>query len=287
MTKVCGGKSYIRQIKGDSGREQPVSSGPIGWLPDLRSDVLRMLGLDRKGPLVVGQPIGTDKRRSIRKSTSPLSPAKTLNRDNPTAFESNPRRDHPSTELDQLPPPAPPTSPSQRHTCDIVSDVGLSEDLAIITNQEQRLHFPTFNEESAWKLGCRLRDMALARSAPLVIDIRRSGQPLFFSALVGSSPDNADWARRKSNVVARFHRSSYGLGLELQGKNTSLADRFGLMLTEFAAHGGSFPITVVGSGVIGSVAVSGLPQRADHELVVEALCAELNYDYAELKLPAD
>ena len=165
--------------------------------------------------------------------------------------------------------------------------MGLSEDLAIIGNQEQRLKFPAFNEESAWNLGCRLRDMALSRSAPLVIDIRRFGQLLFFCALPGSTPDNADWARRKSNVVARFHRSSYGLGLELQQKNTSLIDRFGLVLTEFAAHGGSFPITVIGTGVIGSVAVSGLPQRADHELVIQALCGELDCDYAELRLPAD
>jgi uncharacterized protein (UPF0303 family) len=35
---------------------------------------------------------------------------------------------------------------------------------------------------------------------------------------------------------------------------------------------------------VGSVTVSGLPQRADHELVVEALCSILGRDYAELKL---
>lgn len=157
----------------------------------------------------------------------------------------------------------------------------------MIGKQEQRLKFPSFDEESAWRMGSRLREMALARSAPLAIDIRRFGQLLFFCALVGSTPDNADWARRKSNVVARFHRSSYELGLELQQKNTSLTDRFGLILTEFAAHGGAFPIAVVGSGVIGSITVSGLPQRADHELVVEALCAELKCEYAELRLSED
>jgi uncharacterized protein (UPF0303 family) len=165
--------------------------------------------------------------------------------------------------------------------------VSLSEDLAIIANQEQRLKFPAFDEESAWNTGRRLRDMAVARSAPLVIEVRRFGQLLFFCALVGSTPDNADWARRKSNVVARFHRSSYGLALEMQQKNTTLTDRFGLVLTDFAAHGGSFPLAVAGSGVIGSVAVSGLPQRDDHELVVEALCGELGCEYAQLRLPGD
>lgn len=165
--------------------------------------------------------------------------------------------------------------------------VSLSEDLAIISNQEQRLKFPAFNEESAWKMGCRVRDMAIARVAPVVIEVRRSGQLLFFCAMAGSTPDNAEWTRRKSNVVARFHRSSYGLGLELQQKNTNLTDRFGLPLTEFAAHGGSFPVAIAGSGVIGSIAVSGLPQRADHELVVEVLCRELGYEYEELRLPED
>ena len=165
--------------------------------------------------------------------------------------------------------------------------MGLSEDLVIIAKQELRLKFPKFDEEVAWNIGCRLRDIAIARSAPVVIDVRRFGQLLFFCAITGSTPDNAEWARRKSNVVARFHRSSYGLGLDLQEKNTTLADRFGLALTEFAAHGGSFPVAIVGSGVIGSVAVSGLPQRADHELVVEALCSELQCEYNEVRLPVE
>jgi uncharacterized protein (UPF0303 family) len=160
----------------------------------------------------------------------------------------------------------------------------MSEDLVAIARQEQRLQFPAFDEALAWAVGCRLRDIALVRKAPLVIDVRRFGQLLFFCALAGSTPDNADWARRKSNVVNRFHRSSYAMGLELQQKNTTLPDRFGLFLADFAAHGGSFPVALSGSGVVGSITVSGLPQRADHELVVEALCDQLGCKYSELRL---
>ena len=102
--------------------------------------------------------------------------------------------------------------------------------------------------------------------------------------LSGKLPDNAAWAQRKANTVARFHRSSYYMGLELQLKSTNLADRFGLTLNEFAAHGGSFLVAIVGTGVIGSVTVSGLPQREDHQLVVEALCAETGNDFEPLAL---
>ncbi len=160
----------------------------------------------------------------------------------------------------------------------------LAEDLALITRQETTLRFSTFNEQSAWQLGSRLREMAVARELPIVIDVRKFGQPLFYSALAGTSPDNAEWARRKSNAVARFHRSSYGMGLELQLKGSTLFEKFGLTLDEFAAHGGGFPLAVTGAGVIGSVTVSGLPQRDDHQLVVEALCLELGLDFGALTL---
>ena len=163
--------------------------------------------------------------------------------------------------------------------------MSVEEDLSIIARQEEQLRFRVFGESEAWTLGCKLRELSLAGAFPLVIDIRRFGQPLFFTALAGSTPDNVDWARRKANTVARFHRSSYGMGLELQSKGVTLAERFGLTLDEYAAHGGGFPIAVEGTGVIGSVTVSGLPQRQDHELVVEVLCSVLDRDYAGFKLP--
>jgi uncharacterized protein (UPF0303 family) len=163
--------------------------------------------------------------------------------------------------------------------------VALSDDLAAIRVQERELQFSKFDEDVAWQLGTRVRELAIAKKFGVVIDVRRFGQPLFYGALAGTSPDNPEWVRRKGNIVARFHRSSYAIGLELQQSGATLMDKHGLSLADYAVHGGSFPIRVVSAGVIGSVTVSGVPQRCDHELVVEALCFVLGKEYASLALP--
>jgi uncharacterized protein (UPF0303 family) len=162
--------------------------------------------------------------------------------------------------------------------------MGLSEDLEKIAQQERELRLPRLDASVAWELGGWIREKALERGLKLVVDVRRFGQPLFYAALDGTTPDNSEWVRRKSNVVARFHRSSYGVGMTQKMKGTTLFERQGLPLTEYAADGGSFPLHVEGAGVVGSATVSGLPQRDDHNLVVEALCAMLGRDFAALKL---
>jgi uncharacterized protein (UPF0303 family) len=159
-----------------------------------------------------------------------------------------------------------------------------ADDIARIALQERTLVFPAFNEETAWRLGSRLRTLALDRNLIVVIDVRRPAHPLFYAALPGTTPDNAEWVRRKSNVVFRFHRSSYAVGLDLEQKQSSLETR-GLPTADYASHGGSFPIRVANAGIVAAVTISGLPQRADHELVVEALCPELGHDYDSLRLP--
>lgn len=157
-------------------------------------------------------------------------------------------------------------------------------DLQSIAAQEHALVFPRFDADRAWQLGSHLHELARARALPVAIDVRTFGQQLFFCALDGATPDNADWVRRKSRVVEHFRRSSYAIGLRMQQTGSTLAEKHGLPSSDFAPHGGSFPLTVAGAGVIGSITVSGLPQRADHELVVEALCAQLDADYAQLAL---
>jgi uncharacterized protein (UPF0303 family) len=162
--------------------------------------------------------------------------------------------------------------------------MGLSEDLEKIALQESELVLPQLDAETAWQLGSLLRTMCVERSLAVVIDVRRFGQPLFYAAMEGTTPDNVEWVRRKSNVVARFHRSSYAVGLREKQKGQTIYENQGLSLSDYATHGGSFPLRVAGAGIVGSVTVSGLPMREDHELVIEALCALLNRSYLELGL---
>jgi uncharacterized protein (UPF0303 family) len=163
--------------------------------------------------------------------------------------------------------------------------MGANVDIARIAQQEKELVFPAFDFDVAWDLGSSLRALAVTRKFPIAIDVRRfGGQPLFFTTLPGTAPTNAEWVRRKSNVVEMLHKSSYRIALEQKRKNTSLAEKHALSPADYAEAGGSFPITVRGTGVIGSVTISGLPQRLDHETVVEGLCLHLGKDYNALKL---
>jgi uncharacterized protein (UPF0303 family) len=159
--------------------------------------------------------------------------------------------------------------------------------LQAIAHQERTLVFPQFHADHAWQIGSQLREMAVARGAAVVIHVRTFGRKLFHVALDGTTPDNARWVERKSRTVEHFRRSSYALGLTLQQAGTTLADKFSLDPAEFATHGGAFPLRIAGAGVIGSVAVSGLAQRDDHQMVVEALCAVLGEDFGALSLGQD
>jgi uncharacterized protein (UPF0303 family) len=143
--------------------------------------------------------------------------------------------------------------------------------IAELAAQERELRWRHFDEDDAWRLGSALVARARGQELPVAIDITRGDHQLFHAALPGSAPDNDAWLRRKARVVARFHHSSLYVGQLCRDAGRTLEEMFLVPETEFAAHGGAFPVTVAGVGVIGSVAVSGLPQLEDHAVVVEVL----------------
>ncbi|MFT3783959.1 MAG: heme-degrading domain-containing protein [Nibricoccus sp.] len=161
----------------------------------------------------------------------------------------------------------------------------LEQDLARLALQEQTLRFEKFDESTAWEIGSRLKSAAEKRSAALIIDITLGQISVFTCALPGSSPNNANWVKRKRATVLNFHRSSYAMGLQLQHDKTDLESKFGLSLRDFAVHGGSFPIRAEGvGGVVGAITVSGLPQREDHKIVVSVVAEFLGKSLDGLQL---
>jgi uncharacterized protein (UPF0303 family) len=147
----------------------------------------------------------------------------------------------------------------------------LAPSLEELEREERRLVFRQFTHDDAWALGSLLVGMARERQAPVAIDIHRAGQQLFHAALPGSTPDNDAWIARKRRVVERYGSASYLVGARFRAKGTTFEESSRLDPDTYAAHGGSFPITVEGVGVVGTVTVSGLPQLQDHRFVVEAL----------------
>jgi uncharacterized protein (UPF0303 family) len=145
---------------------------------------------------------------------------------------------------------------------------GLLDELA---EQERRLMFDAFDEQTAWTVGVALRDAGLEGKLPIAISIRRNGQELFHAALPGASADNDGWLARKSAVVDRFGQSSLRVGETFRVRGGSFDEDSRLDTQTHAAHGGAFPILIKGTGCVGTIAVSGLPQLEDHKLVVDTL----------------
>src|SRR5208283_656503 len=161
--------------------------------------------------------------------------------------------------------------------------MSIDQDLERIALQEKRLQFRSFDAGTAWVLGSALKAAAEKRHVAVAIDIQVSGHALFSYAMPGTTPDNWEWIRRKRNVVMRYHRSSYAIGLKHQRAGTTL-ESSGLDAKDYVAHGGCFPILLEGTGYVGTITVSGLPQREDHALVVSVLQEHLHLTGEELAL---
>ncbi|MBX9471031.1 heme-degrading domain-containing protein [Microcella sp.] len=147
--------------------------------------------------------------------------------------------------------------------------------IAEVVEQEQRLQFSTFSAEDAWMLGSRLRALGLERALAITIDIALGEQRLFHCALPGTSAHNGAWIERKKRTVREFGTSSYLVGLQARRGGSTFEEAPWIDPLQFAGHGGGFPLTIRGVGVVGTIAVSGQPQEVDHALIVEALSEHL------------
>ena len=160
----------------------------------------------------------------------------------------------------------------------------IAEDIRRLEEQERLLRFSRFSPDDAWALGNRVRETALALGAGVAIDISLRDRTLFHCALPGTSTDNVEWIRRKRNTTLRLWHSSYLVGRRLALSGRDQVDAHNLPVADFAVHGGSFPLFVAELGCVGTVAVSGVPQRIDHAIVTDAIASFLNIDLGDSRL---
>ncbi len=147
----------------------------------------------------------------------------------------------------------------------------MNEKLKKLLLEEGELQFTKFNADVAWQLGSDLAARAKMEDLSITIDITQGDHQLFHFSRPGTSADNDEWVKRKVRIVYRFGHSSLYMGELLRSKGKSLEDAYMISEKEYAAHGGCFPIVIRGSGVIGTITVSGLPQEDDHQVVVDTL----------------
>lgn len=158
-------------------------------------------------------------------------------------------------------------------------------DIALIKQQETQLVFNEFNELVAHSLGERIRERALREKLTIVVDVRTFDRQVYFMALPGTTADNAEWVRRKFNLVRQVQKSSYRAVLENKADADHFLPRRGLDNADFVLAGGGFPIRVRGAGVIGCITVSGLHERDDHQVAVDGICEELGVEKTSYTLP--
>jgi uncharacterized protein (UPF0303 family) len=140
-----------------------------------------------------------------------------------------------------------------------------------IEEEVAELQLDSFGPADALRLGLILVRKGTEGALPIAIDIRRGEQILFHAALEGAQADNDVWIARKARAVARYGIPSLLLGTrpKIAGRRIESEGWFDQMT--YAAHGGGFPVTVTGAGIVAVATVSGLPQIDDHDLVVAAL----------------
>ena len=138
--------------------------------------------------------------------------------------------------------------------------------------REEELHqFRRFSREDALELGLKIHENAQGYPNPVAIEITINGLAVFRYFPDGTIPDSELWLARKRNTVDLMQMSSLHFLAWLEAHGETVESRK-LDPDEFAAGGGGFPISLRGTGVIGSVCVSGMPDHMDdHQLVVDSL----------------
>lgn len=146
---------------------------------------------------------------------------------------------------------------------------GAKELLKILEEQEEILVFESFTNADALKLGIILADVVKDTPQPLSLRIFLEDTIVFQYAMEGDAETRFGWTFRKYQLIKKTGHSS------MHGKVRAMfLNELQDLCEQPDLYGfgcGAFPITVKGQGIVGAIAVSGLPDPADHLYVTKAL----------------
>jgi len=140
-----------------------------------------------------------------------------------------------------------------------------------IIGQEQRALLTHFDLADVDLLVTSLRKLGLKDFDKVCILITINKREVYFHAGTQTTNENNLWIHKKANVVDTFDHSSL---LEKAIYADHPADFYtdsGLSPQDYAIVGGGFPIGIQGTGIIGTLIVSGLTDEEDHDLAYRAL----------------
>lgn len=138
-----------------------------------------------------------------------------------------------------------------------------------LEEEETSLSFDSFSHQEALALGQFA--ISIIEHAPIAMEVRKGNHLVFKASMAGTSQDNDWWLNRKFKAADRFGHSSLWVKKKFLEMGQDFEIDSGLSRDLYAAHGGVVPIIVKGTGMVGGIGISGLPDVEDHRYAVEIL----------------
>lgn len=135
----------------------------------------------------------------------------------------------------------------------------------------RQLHFDQFSNAIALDMGMKVLAHAKAHNQNIAVQIDRLHHTVFLHVGETLNADKLNWLRRKINTAKHFEESSLAIKQDLHARDRTLCDPYQLDSKDHLAMGGAIPIVVKHAGMVGVIAVSGLTDVEDHQIIIDAL----------------
>ncbi|GFZ47188.1 hypothetical protein JCM24511_04931 [Saitozyma sp. JCM 24511] len=158
------------------------------------------------------------------------------------------------------------------------------------SNPDQLLVLASFNHDIAWEIGSAIRARFIedypehqSRGGPgIIVQVRTANGLVPFQTVIGDAeqvgPSNMEWAQAKYNSVMKYGKATLRFQYEINQKGKKPED-LGIHFPNHTVAGGAIPIWIKGCDLtpIGAVVVSGLPQKEDHQLILDTFNLKLKH----------